>query len=206
MWTTIRNKFSQWLRPQPKGPEIPRVDPVAIPIGLYYESPRGKIQNTPKEPFVFYGHASDSCASFIAALSTMNTLAVTDLNLLETCLKERMVVGLAAMSRTEFIGEAGTAITLARTIYGDSLPTFYCAWDYNTERAALRAMEYKAHGILMPGIDLNEFTNYLFNMLALIHQGYEIPTTVEQHQVALKRLAPQSAFWEMQDLIKSQYH
>lgn len=202
----------RWIRslfggaPREEESPLPYVEGRPGKYGMEFDSERGAMQRTPKERFVFYGHAGDSNAALFPGLSTLYTIHINSLSALEAYLNSHEIAGLAAMSRVERVGEAGEAIRLLRTIKGPGVLALYGAWDYNVARGATRAIEYGANGVLMPAIDINDQSSYLFNMMALAQKGMKIPTSVEEHEFLLRQFCQRSGFWDIQDVIVSEYY
>lgn len=184
---------------------LPQVEGSDNDYGQLFLSPKGQAQGRPSEPFVFYGHSAPTYASLVAGVSTLSCQTINDLAALEQFLLDQPIAGLSAMSRMEHIGEAGSALALLRKHCGPLTTGIYGAWDYNTERAAKRALEYQAHGVIMPGIELNELMQYLFGLLGAVSQGMPVPDSVEEQIVLLRKWAPKSPFWENQDIVVSDY-
>lgn len=156
-------------------------------------------------PLLVYGHGSDSLANLLSTASTVHCVAVHSLQELRELLSARPCIGLTAMSRQEASGEAGLAIGLLREAYGDTEVAVYGAWDYNVARAAKRAIEYGADGILMPGIETNDLLQCMMTYLARVQQFAQRPATTEEHEALLRALTPRSPFWKVQDRVASPY-
>lgn len=122
-------------------------------------------------------------ASLLAAHSSVSCVAADEWETLVALVGARPFIGLSAMSTMDQPGEAGRAIALFRANYGDTEVALYNAWDYNVRRAAMRALEYDADGIIMPGIDTAELLDCFI----------------------LRPLTPRSPFWRMQDRVVSPY-
>ena len=75
----------------------------------------------------------------------------------------------------------------------------YGALDPHVERAASRALELGADGLLPPGIELEELFDYSFGVLGEVASGAAPPATVEEHVARLRRWAPRLPFWRRQD-------
>jgi hypothetical protein len=112
---------------------------------------------------------------------------------------------LIARSRPEFSGEAGNAIRVFQEKQRRRAASFYGAWDYNVSRAAARALECEADGIVMPGTDANELFAYLFGIINLVETGSAAPKTTQEHVERLRLFTPASPFWANQDVVESVY-
>jgi len=163
-------------------------------------------------PLICYGHQAEAFARHVSEHSSLNTLVPEDLEgLAHVCECEGFAsvgldfAGLIAQSRPEFNGEAGKAIRVFREKQRRRAASFYGAWDYNVSRAAGRALEYEADGIVMPGTDANELFTYLLGVLDLVESGSAAPTTLQEHIDRLREFAPASPFWEHQDAVDSEH-
>lgn len=162
-------------------------------------------------PALAFGHEAKSFAKETAKSSTMSVFVVPDLDTLAHVIdcadwKESGVEfrTLFARSRANHPGEAGDAIRLFRE-KKTRVKTFYGAWDYDAEKAARRATEYHADGILMPGMDANEMYRYIF---AIISRDDPPPTTPEQHVELLRQFATKelSPFWRNAARVRSEMY
>jgi hypothetical protein len=161
-------------------------------------------------PAICYGHQAESFAEEIAEHSSLNTIVPEDLEgLAHLCECEGFssaglqFAALIARSRPGFSGEAGKAIRLFQEMQRKRAASFYGAWDYDVSRAAARALEYKADGIVMPGTDANELFAYLFGVMSLVEAGSDAPQTPQEHLDRLREFAPTSPFWANQDRVES---
>ena len=102
------------------------------------------------------------------------------------------------MSPREMPGEAGKAIALFHAKYPGKM-ALYSPWTYNVPRAAKRAIEYHAEGIVMPGIDVREMLTYIIHIGQRADNGKRAPTSIEEHEQLLKMSTPKSPFWSLQD-------
>lgn len=152
-----------------------------------------------------FGHGCESLAALLAGSTTISCVSVDALTDLRSVLNDRPLLGLSAMSRPEASGEAGTAIGLFREAYGDTELATYGAWDYNVRRAAVRAIEYQADGVIMPGIATGELLGCFIGYLARVAQYAPRPSTPEEHEAILREFAPSSPFWDVQDRVVSPY-
>ena len=73
------------------------------------------------------------------------------------------------------------------------------------ERAAARALEYRAHAIILSGMLANELLGTLIDVLRRVKTNQPPPSTVEGYLANLKRTAPQSPFWQAQGRPPEQY-
>jgi hypothetical protein len=162
-------------------------------------------------PAVAFGHGASELAKETAQSSTLTVFAVPDLDTLEHLLsceawKEQGVTfeTLFAQSRAKHPGEAGKAIRLFRRDR-PHVKTFYGAWDYDAEKAARRAAEYEADGILMPGIDADELYRYIFAIMAAKEPP---PRTPEEHIARLERHTTKelSPFWRNAKRVQSEMY
>lgn len=170
-------------------------------------SPDGKKRGFPATPLLIYGFNPDALAEMISENTTATCLTVYSLEFLQEYTSQYPSIGLIAQSREEHAGEAGTAIQIFRKHEKVRGMALYGAWEYNVERAAKRAIEYQADGIMMPSIFDKDLYNYIFGVLIEISIGAEIPQTVEEHEERLKRYtSDRSPFWRQQDKIISQYY
>jgi len=144
-----------------------------------------------------YGRFADSTAKFIAEGSSISCVAVEGLTYLADILDGRPFIGFRAMSQQDSPGEAGRAIAMYHARYPTSM-ALYSPWSYNVERAAQRAIEYGAQGILMPGINGAEMLKYIIHIGQRTDSGAPIPTTVEEHEELLWECASTSPFWQLQ--------
>ena len=168
-------------------------------------SERGRLAGADATPFLVYGHGSEALANSISTWTTLSCLAIQGLEDLRCVLDSRACVGVAAMSRPEALGEAGEAIRFLRAVHGDAEVATYGAWDYNVARAAKRAIEYSADGILMPGIDRGELLQCVMHYLMRVQRFMPRPGTPEEHEAILRPLTPKSPFWSHQDRVVSPF-
>lgn len=173
-------------------------------------SSRGREAGTPPEPLILFGHLGTAdgpqTAGLIASHSTLNCVLIEDLETLRRWLSQNEAAGILAMSRPSAPGEAATAISEFRQRQPKGRAALYQAWDYNVGRGAARALECGADAVMMPAIDANEMFNLLFQVLGRVTNGAEPPNSVEEHEALLRELAPNSAFWELQDRVQSPYY
>jgi hypothetical protein len=149
-------------------------------------SERGSRASADATPFLVYGHGSEALASHISTWTTLSCLSIESLDDLRTVLDSRPCVGVAAMSYAEAVGEAGKAIRLLREVHGDAEAAIYRPWDYNVARAAKRAIEYEADGILMPGIDSGEQLQCLLHYLMRVQRFMKRPSTCPHCSTSLR--------------------
>ena len=114
-------------------------------------------------PLLVYGYLADARAKPIAERSTISCIATEGLDNLITVLAQHPVIGIEAMSPKNAPGEAGKAIAIYHTKYPKGL-ALYAPWTYNVMTAANRAIEYRAQGIIMPGIKSKEMLTYLIQV------------------------------------------
>src|SRR5689334_17616025 len=104
---------------------------------------------------------AEKIAELFATYSTMSAISIQGLANLSGVLRHvRRALGLYATSRASFPGEAGEALALFKREHATRAALLYGALDYNVERAATRAIEYGADGVILPGIDANEMFVY----------------------------------------------
>lgn len=173
--------------------------------GTKYISKRGLEAKADPAVLIIFGHNADNEAKMIAGLSTLSCVAVEGIDSLKSCVDSESTAGLMTRSRMEHVGEAGEAIALFQQLRPGQV-TLYGAWDYHTGRAADRAVEYKAHGLIMPAMDLNAMMRTIFTRLATKIEPDDLPLAHEDYLEHLKETAADSPFWEMQDLIESQFY
>lgn len=175
-----------------------------------FVSSRGRAAGTPPEPLILFGHLGTAegtqTAEMITSHSTLNCVLIEDVETLRHWLSEHEAAGILAMSRPSAPGEAAIAISEFRRRHPNGRAALYQAWDYNVARGAARALECGADAVMMPAIDANEMFNLLFQVLGRVTNGAEPPTSVEEHEALLRELAPNSAFWELQDRVQSPYY
>lgn len=171
-----------------------------------YVSMEGKKRGMSAVPLLIYGHEPDSLARLLAECTTMSCVAVYDINFIRDFPNINPSVGLIAQSRIEHNGEAGEAIKLYKQSSKTRLATMYGAWDYNIYRAAQRAIEYGADGIIMPGIMDSDLFRYIFGILTEVSNEAQIPSSIEEHREKLKKYTTdKSPFWSQENLIVSKY-
>jgi hypothetical protein len=170
----------------------------------------GKVSSP--HPAICYGHEAATFAEHVSEHSSLNTLVPEDIEgLAHVCECEGFSsVGLhfaclIARSRPEFSGEAGNAIRVFQEKQRRRAASFYGAWDYNVSRAAARALECEADGIVMPGTEANELFAYLFGVMNLVETGSAAPKTTQEHIERLRLFMPASSFWANQDVVESVY-
>jgi hypothetical protein len=155
---------------------------------------------------VLFGRlAQNDLGAQIAARSTLGCVTAESPDDLDEVLKHHPLTGLIALSRPEFDGEAGIAIERFRGKQPSRM-TLYHAWDYNLEKASRYALKYCADGLTMPGIDTNELFANLFGVLELVTNGEPRPSTSEEYIARLKKFAPRSPFWSLQDKPRSEHY
>lgn len=156
-------------------------------------------------PLLVYGHGAVASAALFSAHTSVACVAADEWDDLVALLADRPFIGILAHSPAERPGEAGRAIRLFRESYGDTETALYSAWDYNVRRAALRAIEYGADGIIMPGIDVNELLQCVIAYLHRVAKGLPRLASPEEHEALLRPLTPKSPFWRLQDRVVSPY-
>ena len=165
-----------------------------------FPSERGRLGGFDSAPLLVYGQGAAKIGELVAAYSTLSTISIQGLANLSGVLRHvRRAVGLYATSRTGFSGEAGEALSLFRREHPARAALLYGALDYNVERAARKAVELGADGVVMPGIELDEWLEYAFNILREAASGAAPPATVAEHRARIERWAPRSPFWKLQD-------
>ncbi|MGE0707288.1 MAG: hypothetical protein AB7N76_04945 [Planctomycetota bacterium] len=194
------------LRPRRSARRTPRLPPLPPPAAQggarLWTSVIGQHQGVPPTPLILYGHlaapAADprALAGFIAQHSTLNVVEVPDAAVLDAWLAEHQPLALLAMSRPGLQGEAGEAIRRVRA-RAERAPVLYHAWDYDVQRAAARALEYGADGLVLPGIEANELFAVVLGVLDRATRGVARPASVEEHVALLRQLAPTSPFWKL---------
>lgn len=174
---------------------------------VVFESRLGREKGADPLPLALVGHlATLDLGRTIAEHSTLSCVSVENPEDLERLLDVCEVAGLFAQSRPMAKGEAGKAIEVFRRRFPEKRAVLYQAWDYNVERAAQRALEYGADGVVMPAIEMNEFFPLLFGVLERAGAGTPRPATVEEHRALLRQFAPRSKFWEIQDRAVSELY
>lgn len=172
-----------------------------------FVSPEGERRGASQIPLIFYGNMAHVTAPRFAEQTTICTLAVAGLRMLDAVLARVKTVGLLAMSRTTHPGEAESAIRLYQERSTVRRMTLYGAWDYHVGRAVTRALGCGADGISMPGIATDEHYAYVFGVLSEVRAGAAPPATAEAHVDRLRRYTSEkSPFWRQQDLIESVYY
>jgi hypothetical protein len=166
---------------------------------------RSKLNDDDSAALLVYGHGSAGLAELLAAYSTISCVATNDWEDLVNLLGARPFIGISAMSNTDRPGEAGQAIGLFRREYGDTEVALYNAWDYNVRRATLRALEYGADGIIMPGIDTADLFGCVLGYLERVANSAMRPGTPEEHEAILRTFTKRSPFWTLQDRVVSPY-
>jgi hypothetical protein len=149
-------------------------------------------------PLLIYGDGAEMYAKTYSETSTLSCLAVHGLDKLQYVLEHQQVIGIQAMSDRSSPGGAGSAIATYRRYYPNGL-AIYASWTYNIDRAAKRAIEYRADGICLPGVLSTELEQYVIEMGKRKDNGLPPPTTVKQHRLLLQRYEPKSPFWRLQD-------
>jgi hypothetical protein len=179
------------------------------PVRWFVSKQRGSRPSP--HPAICYGHQAEAFAESVAESSSLNTLVPEDLEgLAHVCQCPAFssiglqFAALIARSRPGFNGEAGEAIRVFQGKQRKRAASFYGAWDYNVARAAARALEYQADGIVMPGTDANELFAYLFGVMSMVDAGSPPPKTPQEHVDRLKEFVPDSPFWKHQDRIQSE--
>ena len=161
-------------------------------------------------PAIAFGNLGKEMAAQFARSTTLTVFVVPDLETLEhllTCQAWKDVDvsfdTLFAQSRPKHSGEAGEAIRLFRQHRGEKGKVFYGAWDYDAEKAAHRAVEYEADGILMPGIDANELYAYVFGVMKGADRK---PSTADEHVALLRKYTTNelSPFWRNAARVQSE--
>lgn len=174
------------------------MDPADSPVRVF-PSERGRLEGMPPAPLVVYGPGRARVAELIARSSTLATVSVVGLGNLEAVLRHvRRAVGIWATSRPDRAGEAAEAIALFRRAHPARALVLYGALDPDVERAARRAVEVEADGLVPPAIELEDLFEYAFGVLGEVAGGAAPPTTVEEHVARLRRWAPRSPFWRRQ--------
>ena len=165
-----------------------------------FPSERGRIEGIDPSPLIVYGPGRARPAELIAKYSTLATVWVIGLENLAGVLRHaRRCVGVWATSRPDRPGEASEALALFRAAHPARALLLYGAHDPNVERAAKRAIEAGADGVVPPGTEIEELFEYAFGVLREVASGAEPPRTVEEHVARLRRWAPRSPFWRRQD-------
>ncbi|MFO1352300.1 MAG: hypothetical protein U1F68_17160 [Gammaproteobacteria bacterium] len=165
-------------------------------------SPNGA--SAPKA-LIAYGHHAHDMAHLLVDGAALGCAAVTTLDELADLLEKRQAAGIVAISRMAFPGEAGKAISLFREYYPGAGIALYGAWDYNVERAAMRALDCGADGVIMPDLGEQELRGYLQGVMDRGKQGKKRPTTVKQHTELLNTYVPNAKFWDHQQFTESPY-
>lgn len=172
-----------------------------------FHSQLGAQRGAPDTPLIVYGHMAEVVARRIAGDTSVSTLAVAGLPALDEVLANIPTLGVIAHSRTTHVGEAGQVITTYRQKATKRGVTLYQAWDYNVARATARALACGADGIVMPGIDANDYYRYVLGVLREVQTGAAAPTTAAQHEARLRKYTTDaSPFWRNQDALKSIYY
>lgn len=167
----------------------------AARVGRFHASELNVQRGAPPEPIFYYGHSNDFLARDVAGSSTFNGLALDTLEELEAALVTTPCIGLMAMSQRGDPGGAGRAIALFRRHHADREPILYVAWGLDFERAAGRALEYRAHAIIMGGMLQSEMFGTVIDTLRRVKTQQPLPATVEDYLANLQRTAPRSPFW-----------
>jgi hypothetical protein len=203
---TLFQKIHAWCVRELHGPSrkkepCPPVQNFFAKLGTETSSPH---------PAICFGHQAESFAREVSDHSSLNTMVPEDLEgLAHVCTCEAFAniglhfAALIARSRPDHNGEAGEAIRVFQEKQRRRAASFYGAWDYDVARAASRAIEYGADGIVMPGTDANELYAYLFGVMKLVEEGAAVPATAQEHIDRLKEFAPSSPFWTSQDAVES---
>lgn len=158
-------------------------------------------------PLIVYGHLAEELAAELGQISGIDGIAVSGLDNLQALLAaESELGGILATSRPEHPGEAGAAIALFRAGRETTGLALYGAWDYNVKRAAQKAMQYQADGILMPDMINAEIEQVLVGLRQRLSKKAARPTTVTQHRELLREYAPDSEFWSHQRQTASIYY
>jgi hypothetical protein len=171
----------------------------------FYPSKFDKRPERERIPLLVYGYLADTRAKPIAERSTISCIATEGLDNLLAVLAQYPVIGIEAMSPKEAPGEAGKAIAIYRTKYRKGL-ALYAPWTHNVTTAANRAIEYRAQGIIMPGINATEMLTYLIQIGRRTDKGTAAPKTVEEHTKLLSQYAPKSPFWRLQTANELPYY
>lgn len=170
---------------------------VEIP-GRFHQSEHNLKRGAPPEPLIYFGHNNDFLAKVVADDSTFNGLAVDTLAELEAALAAVPCIGLVARSLEDVPGSAGQAIMLFRRFHRSDEMAIYLPWALDVQRAAERAVEYGADGILMSGMLTGEMLATLMDALRRVKTNVPKPGTAEEYVRILRQVAPDSPFWEMQ--------
>lgn len=174
---------------------------------VYIRSALGAERGVTPVPMVVYGHQAESMAAHFAQYTSLSCLGVWGLDEFDEAVRKASVLGVVAMSRPRAPGEAGAVLRLYRDVAERPGMALYGAWDYNVERGAQRALEYRADGVLMPGIDGNEQLGFVLGVLDEVLAGATPLSTVDQHVARLRRYTTEkSPFWKAQDLVESPYY
>lgn len=183
----------------------PPLPPRTLAFGNYYRSALGVKHGAPDTPLILYGHDALDAAAFFSQASTLSTLAVRGLDNLRRALDQLDVLGIYAMSRPEYPGEAGEAIRLLRARFdpttGARRASFYGAWTYDVDAAIAYALDCGADAVVMPDVDARELFHYVFAVLAAIETQKPLPTTAQAHRDQLKLGFPNSPFWHKRDVV-----
>ena len=163
----------------------------------------GKTMKVNPAPFITYS-ASDGIGKQIAEYTSLNTMAIKDIETLKDVLEKFHTVqlefsGIWAMSPADKPEEACEAIRLFSEKNLVRGATFYQPHSLNLEEAARSALLCKSDGITMRGIEANEFFGYILGVMREVIEGSQPPVTIEEHRERLKKYTTDnSPFWSVQ--------
>jgi hypothetical protein len=162
-----------------------------------FPSRLGQEHGAPSIPLVCYGASASDFARIVSQSSTLSCVAIVGLQSLERFLKETPAAGILAMSHMskEQRGEAGEGLALFSATNRGRGALLYHSWERNAPRAAERALEVKADGVLVAPMMMDDMFQIIFGVLSEVQDGAPVPTTKEEHIARLRRFAPNSPFW-----------
>ena len=171
----------------------------------YTSSEIGRSENTNPAPLIAFGPDLKTFGVWLPAHSSINVIHISSINVLKKVLKRYRekqfeLGGIWAMSPEGKPKEACRAIELFRKRSSNRAATFYQPRTINVSSACLNAIKCNSDGVVMRGMEANEFLAYLLGVLREVTEGSRPPATVEEHRLRLKRYTTEkSPFWDLQD-------
>lgn len=187
------------LHRQPKLGELEPLPPRSLPYGQFFSSALGKLHGSPAYPIVVYGHDALDTAAFIAEASTLCSLAVGSLELLEQAVAAESTIGIFAMSRPNRPGEAAKALARYGALNSGPAVKLYGAWTHDPQLAIAHALAAGANGLVLPDSDAQEMFRYIFAILQAIGEDKPLAATNDAMLQHLRVAFAESPFWTMAD-------